>query len=108
MRSSVSHAFLSFRISVSRTEGPLTVQTFPVRTLATVVPLVKIVIRTRVVINRIAHVHVPGVPIAELAIVPLGPVRRSVRSVIEGPANDIGNLRALSNRLCKQTPSDHS
>lgn len=87
---------------------PLTVQTFPVRALAAVIPLVEIVIGARVVINRIAHVHVPGVPIAELAVVPLGPVRRGVRPVIEGPANDVGNLQALSNRLRKQTPPDHS
>lgn len=111
MRSCVFRAFpqLSYqRRDASRTEWPLTVQTFPVRALAAVVPLVEIIIRARVVINRIAHVHVPGVPIAELAVVPLGPVRRGVRTIIEGPTNDVGNLRALPNRLLKQTPSDHS
>lgn len=93
---------------ILRTKWPLTVQTFPVRALPTVIPLVEIVIGAHVVINRIAHVHVPGVPIAELAVVPLSPVRRGIRPIIEGPVNDVGNLQALSDRLRKQTPSDHS
>lgn len=86
-----------------RTDWALTVQTFPVRALATVVPLVEVVIGASVVINWVTHVHVPRIPVAELAIVSLGPVRRGVGPVIEGSANDVGNLRALANQLRKQT-----
>lgn len=98
----------SLVISALWVDWALTVQTFPIRALTTVVSLVEVIVGARVVINWVAHVHVPGVPVAELAIVPLGPVRCGVGPVIEGSANDIGNLRALSNRLRKQMLSDHS
>lgn len=99
------HAFLA---SARRTDEGLTVQTFPVRALTTVVPLVEVVIGPRVVINRVTHVHVPGVPVAELAVVPLGPVRRGIRPIIEGPANDVRNLLASDRSSRKQTASDYS
>jgi len=84
----------------------LTVQTFPIRALTTVVPLVEVVIRPALVINRVTHVHVSRVSIAELAVVPLGSVRRGIRPVIEGSANDDGNPQiAVPDRPREQTLS---
>lgn len=83
--SCVFHRF-GLLMRTARGAFALTVQAFPVCALPTVVPLVEVVIRPGLVINWIAHVHVPGVSVAELAVVPLGPVRRGVRPVIEGSA----------------------
>lgn len=73
----------------------LTVETLGVHALSAVVTLVEVVIGARVVVYGIPHVHVPGVPVAELAVVPLGAIRSSVRTIIERPAHEVPRVCTL-------------
>lgn len=73
----------------------LTVETL-VGALPPVVPLVEVVVGAVVVVNRIAHVHVAGVAVAELAVVALGPEEGGERPEVEGPADEVPGVGALA------------
>ena len=73
----------------------LTIQTLCISPLPAVVPLVEVVIRAGVVVHRIAHVHVPGVTVAQLAVVSFRAVGSSVRTIIERSAHEVPSIGTL-------------